>query len=388
MTISVGEKLAFLWRWIVTATEFVVLLLVSIVNALHFSYENGAIPIAFAFLLIGYGLICVAVHEMGHAVAAWLVGWRVHLVVVWRLAFAPKSKRFQLFAGGRHQDFGGWVLATPSQDADWNRGIAPFFLGGAAGNVAFGVLCIAAAAASDPDSSPFVVFVWLGEMSFILAVSSLVPVWRPGHWKNDGARLLAAARGGGLTAKEMKISRLVGMNCDGVAFEEWDQTLRELLEADPSAGRGSIDPLLFDYAFASADLPAARIILERNLVVDPEQRCIHAFIIAMMDRDAPRASEILDDLPEDRTRSSFSYWRARSVVEHLSGRRALALKAAHHWREAAQRLSVELDEDDEGVLRAIELGEMLPGFQPRPGSVRLAPFLEQSAAEHEPDRTS
>ena len=206
-------------------------------------------------------------------------------------------------------------------------------------------LCIAAATiAFEPYADSFIWLVWLGELSIILAVANLVPVWRPGLWKNDGARLLAAAYGQALTPCEQLIARLGSFCCDGVPTAGWNQTVQELLEFDLSSDTLNLDPLLCIYAFGSADLVAAKILLERMLerlpYQDIELLSSHAFIIALLERDAERASSALDDLPKRRARLSLGYWRARSVSEHLLGNRAAAISPMHVKNCPREALSV------------------------------------------------
>lgn len=375
------ETFAAIWCWTVDTILVALMLMVSLVAALQLSNGPVSTGILVAIFLPGYLLICVLVHELGHAVAAWLVRWRVHLIVVGPRAFAPKSRKFLKTVDNPYQDIAGWVLATPRPGAEWSKGYIPFTLGGAAGNLGFGALSIAAAAAVyNSNSDLFVALVWFGAVSVIFAVANLILIWRPGHWQNDGARVIGAFIGKGPTSREKEIARLCGMHYDGIPVDEWDETLLRELIAGLSDDHEGITPLLLHYTFASGDLTSARSILEKNFAGNAapplDYRCDYAFIIAVMDHDALRASEILDELPREHVQTSFGYWRARSVTEHLFNRRELALKAVHKARAVAESLGVRPDHDDEAVFQAIECDEALPPIRPKAGDMRLAPLLD------------
>lgn len=349
------------------------IIVLSLAAAKQLSSGPVSAAILVGIFVAGYWLLCVLVHELGHAVAAWLVGWRVHLIVVGRRAFAPRNRKFTKVADHPQQDIAGWVLATPRPGAEWTKGYIPFILGGALGNLVFGALSIAVAAAVYKSNyNLFAAFVLFGEVSVIFALANLIPTWRPGHWQNDGARAIGLLMGKEPTAREKAISRLYGMFFDGMPVGEWDETVLREVVAGPQDDGDEIDPLLLYYAFGSGDLAAARSILERFFEenADPplEYRCNYAFIIAVMDQDAMRASEILDELPDEHVQTSISYWRARSAAEHLFNRRELALEAVHKTRALAESLGMQLDDDDESVFQAIERDEVLPTIQPKAGS--------------------
>lgn len=366
------ETISTAWRWTVNGVVTALLLVLPLTAAAQVSSDHVSTVILIGIFLFGYLFVCALVHELGHAVAAWLVRWRVHLIVVGRRAFAPRRRKFLKVSDHPQQDIIGWVLATPPPGAEWTKGYIPFVLGGAAGNLVFGVLSLAiAAAAYKSHSNLFAATVLFGEMSLIYAVANLIPTWRPGHWQNDGARVIGALLGKELTSHEKATTRLYGMFFDGTPVDEWDQTaLRELASGPQSEGE-EIEPLLFHYAFTSGDLAAAKLILERLFEGKAEApldlRCNYAFILAVMDHDARRACEILDELSGEDAQTLFSYWRARSAAEHLSNRRELALKAIHKARALFESLAVQPDEDDEAIFQAIERNEALPPIQPRAG---------------------
>ncbi len=365
------NRLATLWRWLVGTVKVVLIALVALYTAVFMIGSARFVVTATWMLFLVFYAICLVVHELGHAAAARAMGWRVHLIAVWRFAYAPRRGRFLRVARrGRGPDVGGWVNATPPPGMAWTHGVIPFILGGAGGNVALAVAAsVAALALREADGRAFAGLIGLAGTSMIFAVASLVPVRLAHGGRNDGGLLIDALKHGEPPLRLQRHARLAGMIHDGVPAERWDESaLRDLAE-DPSADPDDVDPLLLDYALAVADLEGARRVLERYVGANPDRsvhyRCTYAFVIAMVDRDGTRAAEILDAVPEEAARKTFGFWRATAATAHLLGRRDETLAAIAEIRRIAPRLSARPDADDEAVFRAVERGEELPRLTPR-----------------------
>jgi len=366
-----GDWLAKLWRRLVTAVSVVLGLLVSLYTAAVMLDGHPATGMVAAVILVVFSAISVLVHEIGHAAAAWAVGWRVHLIVVGPLAFAPRRGRFIRISNRRDRpDLGGWVNATPPPESSWKNGDIPFILGGAIGNLLLAVISVLAALAiHETERHIFTGLMGLAALSVVFALANLAPVCGPGGRKNDGALLVEAVKGEEPPVRDRKIARLIGMVYDGIPAVEWDESALNELADEPSINRDDVDRLLVSYALAVADLAALKLILKRYLEAKPEApaeyRCLYAFAIAMIDRDAPHAAEILEKVPGKAAKKSFSFWRAQAATAHLLGRRDEALAAIRNARHAAGKLGARPDDDDEAVFRAIEQGRDLPRLAPR-----------------------
>ena len=366
-----ADRRARFQRRLVRDTAAVLVFLASFYTAVFM--ENDARGALVLSLLISavFSAICVLVHELGHAAAARVVGWRVHLIVVGPLAFAPRRGRFVRVAGrGRRQDIGGWVNATPPPGRAWTDGDIPFILGGAIGNLVLAIASVLAALALyEAERRAATGLLGLAAISMVFAVANLVPLRGPGRNRNDGALLIDALKREEPPLCDQNIARLAGMINDGVSAAEWDVSALNDLADDPTVNRDEVDPLLISYALAVADLAALKSILERSLEAKPEAPaeyiCLYAFAIAMIDRDGPRAAEILEKVPAKLAKKSFCYWRAQAATAHLLDRRDEALAAISNARRVVGKLGARPDEDDEAVFRAIELGEELPRLEPR-----------------------
>lgn len=65
---------------------------------------------AVAFLL---NIIQIFVHEMGHALAAWSVKRRVHLICVGIIGYAPDIRKFMFLRKPDNAEYAGFVMASP-----------------------------------------------------------------------------------------------------------------------------------------------------------------------------------------------------------------------------------------------------------------------------------
>jgi Zn-dependent protease len=371
-----ADRRARFWRGLVLNTAAVLVFIVSFYTAAFFlaafnMNDPRRVVVLSLVISVVFSAICVLVHELGHAVAAQAMGWRVHLIVVGSWAFAPRRGRFIRIRDSDYgQDLGGWVNATPPPGTAWTNGDIPFILGGAVGNLLLAaVSALAALAIHGTGPHVFAGLMGLAGISMVFAVANLVPLRGPGSHRNDGALLIDALKREEPPLRAQNIARLIGSLFDGLPVAQWDASRLNELAEDPSIDREVADSLLLSYALTVADLDAVRQILERTLAenpdADPEDRCQYAFVIAMIDRDGPRAAEILDAVPREAVEESFTFWRAQAVTSHLLGTRDAALAAIAEARRVGERLGIWPDADDEAVFRAITLGEELPRLEPR-----------------------
>ncbi len=90
---SMRDLLARLWRGLVLVTVSALMLIISIFASLDLIEQT-----AFHYPLVAYllgalvVLLCYVVHELGHAIGPWLVGWRVHLMAVGFVGYAPQAR--------------------------------------------------------------------------------------------------------------------------------------------------------------------------------------------------------------------------------------------------------------------------------------------------------
>jgi len=96
--------------------------------------------------------LSILLHELGHAVTAWAVGWRIEVFVVGLFGFHVRNGDFAVIRRSKRSEFAGFVIPYPGSMEAWTaRRSAWISAGGALANVAVALIlaCVAFAAAGE-----------------------------------------------------------------------------------------------------------------------------------------------------------------------------------------------------------------------------------------------
>jgi len=100
---------------------------------------------AIALSLIGNVIlqkIFFAIHETGHALAVKAVNYNLHVLRVGQIGFNFKPLKFWRFKSGACDDFGGYILMTPSR-GEWSRKKdIIILLAGSGLSLCFAIICL------------------------------------------------------------------------------------------------------------------------------------------------------------------------------------------------------------------------------------------------------
>lgn len=295
-----------------------------------------------ALALIGLfvgGFLSIVIHELGHAFAAWAVGWRVWIIsalpVSVRLGHAPR------FTTALTQDVGGFVLGSPptaALETRW-RSIV-FSAGGPLASLITGPLFIYWLTTFPPgmwESQHMAgVLAALLALAFHSSMSAAYTLWplkfgdgRP----NDMGMILAALFAPTPPQRERALLWAEALFEYGVEPSAWPEWIRESVEAAAQAADASPQALALGFAMAvdRRDLGLARRIAQSS---DGE---IAKVLRAYLRAEAGDADGADDELAavEDRDKiESVRHWRTLTLVRaqalagsHASARRALATLA-------------------------------------------------------------
>lgn len=359
------DRIKRFWRQVIGVGTglFIFLAAYSSANAVLGNTSNAP-GLAFVFVFL-FTPICLVVYELGHAFAAAILGWRVHLIVVSRVGYRPKVRKSsygnEAFGAGRRN----WVLATPAPGQDWERGWPFVVLGGPLANLLVSGLWYEIAR-NIPDTRWSGFWGGLTFVSFILGIANLLPFWGPMERKSDGAQLLNIAIGRPVDALTRCFARIFGLWFDGVRPKDWDPQLIAEVEANLASTkkRATCEWILVSHYLSGGKLKRARDLLDQSASKHPAFPIEHAFLIGLLDKDADRASAILDTVPARLRDSSFTYWRAKAVIHGLRGETAEARLAVQQARHKAKKTGATPDGDDNLLFAALEDGKPLPQFEP------------------------
>jgi hypothetical protein len=242
--------------------QWVVFILAGGVSLLAFGAAAAAQSLFITFPILLFGSFAVVVvHELGHAIAAWMVGWRVWIIhaapFVWRRH--EDSVRFAGNLGG--PDLGGFVLATPrTQGEDTKLRDCFVSAGGPLASWLMAGVLIAAAMFAQGDT--YYAGDWragayaLGLLSLAVAIGSSLPILTR-HGGNDAMHILAKLNRPPGHARPHAENALFLWRY-GVEPAEWDDELRSSVEAARSRPASAFVPGFFDFVAAvRADDPRA-----------------------------------------------------------------------------------------------------------------------------------
>jgi len=277
------------------------LIAVVVITALTSSANNAfGAGLLFVGLLVG-GFASIVIHELGHAIAAWLVGWRVWIIsalpVVVRLGHKPH------FSTKLAHDVGGYVLGSPPTaklDRPWRSAI--FSAGGPIASLLTGPLFIYWLATmppqnwEDPTKAGLLgVALAFGTYGTLSAAWTAWPARGWGGRPNDAMMIIMALR----EPKSSDEAR--GAGWAGALFEfgvepsAWPEWMRDVVaRAGHSPWAQSSAPVLAFMAALDANREAdARAAAERS--AQEPGKVLRAYVAACLDNDVKAAELALQD---------------------------------------------------------------------------------------------
>ena len=299
----------------------------------------------FAGLLAG-GFLAVLVHELGHAIGAWLVGWRVWIIsvtgIVVRLGHAPR------FSTKYTRDVGGYVLGSPPDAAHDNRWRSIVFsAGGPLASLLTGPLFIywLATLPRDGWETPMGAGALGAVLAFGIASSSsalltLWPMRSRGGRPNDMGMILDTLFLRPPAAESQGHAWAWALFGHGVEPSAWPRWMHESIARAASNPWGSPSApfLAFVIALDRGDEAAARAASTLN--AHDLGKLMRAFVAAYLDRDPQAATQqisgLLIDPNDDALTLLHSFITAR--IAALNGDRD---SAAHAYAAIADDLRID-----------------------------------------------
>jgi len=356
-------RIASAWRILIGIVLLLIAMAAGTSVSTHFTPQVAPpLGIAFGFLLLAASVI---VHEAGHAIAAWAIGWRVHVISAFSLGYLPAHRKFHRVERSGSSDFAGFVFSSPPAPDGWRKGSAIVVLGGPLANIVVGLCAIGIADSwarfSIWGMGDMVAVGALGLVSLTLGVGNFLPFWGHGQSASDGARLLSIFFGGSLAGERPVGNWLAGQIADGKS--NWPSSLQERFEREPP-GDAAVDTYIrASFLLRGGDLGGLVRLLDGSQLMQEgrllELTADYAFAVALTERDAARASAILARVPES-MRSAFNYARAQIVLAALNGDYAAAGALVASMRKTAAAIGARPDQDDEALFAAVERREPLP----------------------------
>lgn len=327
-------------RWLLLIGVFFVLGILAGMALFRVGIElPKTLPPLQLLLLLIVGLWFVTLwHELGHALAARLVNWRLLTIAAGPLALRQTPKGLRLARNPLSRAWGGFVYAIPRDDRQLRRRRFVMVAGGPVASLLLALLAAAGLAASDGAGVWRVVASQVGLMSLAIGVLTLVP-HRSGGLTSDGGQMWQLLRGGPGVEQRLATQLLLTALVGGVRPRDLDETLvaRALATTDPAYAttahylaywrdmdRGNITAAAshLDYALThrTATTPAAQAAFAAEA----------AYLTARHDLtpDAPATAAAWLKLATLRGLADSNYHRAQAAVHLAHGRNVEAVAAA------------------------------------------------------------
>ena len=323
--------------------------------------EYTARLFSIAALLIIMTVIIAFVHELGHAIAAWLVGYRVHMIAVMSLGYTPSTRRFHRIRDHQLHELGGFVVASSAWQK-WGKWKDVFlYSGGVLACILFAV-CVYL----------FDVFSGYGANASVYAALAIVAVTLPNlvpftfanKVATDGKLILNRLMGKS-DPKEMWLKNRVWAAQNGylessVSNEEWadiqalnysDQSLELCFLLKMAAWeRTDIAAYMAVHAAIQAKgQPSESSFRYQDLVMT---------LLADRDLDPELQTELQAEFQNDA--GSMIYHFARALFANRFQGRAAAIKAAQAARRQYELELGHVPEGEAAIFLAIERGDALP----------------------------
>lgn len=345
------------WSWVVICTIAVAYLLRGSLGTI----------VGWILLLHAIALFLTVMHELGHAVAAWVTGWRVHEIAIGHLRVHPRTRtvHWRTSSGVHHADIAGWVYATPRPHNLTRRGKLAISFGGGLADLTVAVVCLCLALG--PIESPLhpSLLLLIAGLAALDAALNLNPWMKWRGLESDGRQIhkevLRRLRGEPPDRRQQLSDRIAGNLYDRGPVDPLDiAELKAICATDPMDLEA--ERLSQLVALQTGDLLWLRELIQqqeaRGVTATGSQLSSLALACAVLERDAVAGRAYLERVrPEERVGDAY-FLRGLAAVEYVEGRQVQALSALSELRRLHGRNFG--DRDDRLLFAAIEKGLPLP----------------------------
>jgi len=310
----------------------------------------------------------IAVHEFGHAIATWLVGWRVVAIAMGPIGYHFHNRDFAFVRRSKRTEFAGFVLPMPTRLETWTitrKNIIS--AGGPAANISLATaFFVAGWMASGPRAEDSVNYplIYLGMAfgSLSLGIGALLPSIQR-NFTSDGDHIRQTMR---LTSAEWIKDRAIAYLAGGLQFQLRLRDLPRwmLEEASRVAAKDSGDFRQFYHTLEIGimlDMMPVDITQTRAMVDDyraqygPSEwlNSCDAYLAAVWEGNGAKARCLLWRRPCNEELLALTL-AAEAAVLAREGKVAQAREFLHEMREANRKKSIFPDHTFREIGRQIE----------------------------------
>lgn len=366
-----------LWRFLFHAVSILgtIAIIIFLCVQMQSSYDLS-FPWFFIFLAAYLGIIwlTIIVHELGHALAAWLVGFRIDVIVVGLVKLMRMNGRFK-WSVNVDSFAPGYIVATPLSSHRLHARYTLFILGGPISSlliaIASALLCMSYIDQLDASNAingirhksgaPVYLFFASGLSALVnlnAFLLSSIPMLLPGGHPNDAAILLWFRRQKhACQLRDLQLGSLGYMMTQGIRPNQWNRD--ELLQCLGTMRSGTASDLqaylMGYYHFLDAGaISIAESLLEKALECHhehanearPSVLLESVYFKAMFQNDAANAWEIIKQCGDStgvekptRLRAEAAAHLAEGNVEHSQNKANEALRLLKYAKDKGGALA-------------------------------------------------
>ncbi|WP_299452900.1 site-2 protease family protein [uncultured Microscilla sp.] len=203
-----------------------IILLTGALGGYFFSYflqDNLYAPslyhkLALLPVLLGVVLLVLIVHEGGHVLAGWWVGFEFRMVTVGPFMLQKEGEKIRFRWNTRLNAAGGLAMCLPKTEQNLRRNFIKFVAGGPIASLLFALLCLGIYYLTSRHSQVLTLSnFWLlsGTMSAMIFFTTIIPMRSKGFF-SDGARLLNLIKGGNKATIDLVILTATVASSSGI----------------------------------------------------------------------------------------------------------------------------------------------------------------------------
>lgn len=349
---------------------------------------------AIALSLIGNIIlqkIFFAIHETGHALAIKAVNYNLHVLRVGHIGFNFKPFRFRRFKSASCDDYGGYVLMSPSR-GEWSRKKdVIILLAGSGLSLCFAIICLFASFAYiDVEGAAFIYesFGPIKTVSFlylfmswpagilltctVYGISDALTNYMPdksGLIPNDGAQIISRLKAPywndqtwAQTLMQFEVYEDIPMS------DETLSDVKDIILSSPWSSTGAQKELMARVAWRRTQHSLfLEILNEKNTDFSLYPNEIYHMYVASLvlagDIENPAFSDFQTQGGDTQTYENSSvFWFAKSLVNYAHDNFDLATQAALKCRKIILKHYNHIPKDDEDILAAIQNRRALPSW--------------------------
>lgn len=361
--------------------------LFSYAGMISFFSSDSIMRLIVLFTLVpAFFFLVIFVHEMGHALAAWALGYRVHFIAVGSHGFNPVKRKFQKVTDYSDNEVAGFIQYSPNWPLKSRWGEVIVSLAGPLATILLGIILLefhknlgtrtiyfdvpknipkiySRADGKVIQTIPHQGFIFLAIVCFFDALANLLPLKSGDENTTDGRDIFESLFESMWTAESWLNQRAYAAyyyQQDYVSDKEWQEFRQQCWQShDPERSN-----VLRAIAWHKTDPAAFLAITHIDDIKETEstKHIIWQYVVSsvLLGQYSP---ELVQIMPKEIDKENYIYHFAKVLLEYGGGNNSAISHAIKDARETFTDKSGRVPDEEEAIFKAIENGDPLPALK-------------------------